>query len=87
MTRFGFIFRTAERTFRSGERTFRSGERTFRSAEHKPNTLQRYIKTRYYANIYPTIFIHLQRVSSGQRNGSVTLNPTGFLFGFRKTTR
>ena len=61
------MFRSAVSTFRSGERTFRSGERTLRSAEHKPNTLQRYIKTRYYANIYPTIFIHLQRVSSGQR--------------------
>ena len=66
MTRFGFIFTTAERTFRSGERTFRSGERTFRSgectfriAEYKPNTVQRYIKTGYYANIYTTVFIHL----------------------------
>ena len=56
------MFRSAVSTFRSGEHTFRSGERTFRSAEHKPNTVQRYIKTRYYANIYPTIFIHLQRV-------------------------
>ena len=35
MTRFVFIFTTAERTFRSGERTFRSGERMFRSAEYK----------------------------------------------------
>ena len=61
------MFRSAVSTFRSGEHTFRSGERTFRSAEHKPNTVQRYIKTRYYANIYPTIFIHLQRVISGQR--------------------
>ena len=41
MTRFGFIFRTAERTFRSGERTFRSGERTFRSAEYKTNKVYR----------------------------------------------
>ena len=59
------MFRSAVSTFRSGERAFRSGERTFRSAEHKPNTVQRYIKTRYYANIYPTIFIHLQRVRGG----------------------
>ena len=41
MTRFGFIFRTAERTFRSGERIFRSGERTFRSAEYKTNKVYR----------------------------------------------
>ena len=41
MTRFGFIFRTAERTFRSGERTFRSGERPFRSAEYKTNKVYR----------------------------------------------
>ena len=41
MTRFGFIFRTAERTFRGGERTFRSGERTFRSAEYKTNKVYR----------------------------------------------
>ena len=41
MTRFGFIFTTAERTFRSGERTFRSGERTFRSAEYKTNKVYR----------------------------------------------
>ena len=62
------MFRSAVSTFRSGEHTFRSGERTFRSAEHKPNTVQRYIKTRYYANIYPTIFIHLQRVKGRQDN-------------------
>ena len=43
MTRFGFIFTTAERTFRSGERTFRSGERTFRTAEHKTNTCSKQI--------------------------------------------
>ena len=41
MTRFGFIFTTAERKFRSGERIFRSGERTFRSAEYKTNKLYR----------------------------------------------
>ena len=41
MTRFGFIFTTAERTFRSGERTFRSGERTFRSPEYKTNKVYR----------------------------------------------
>ena len=34
MTRFGFIFTTAERTFRSGERTFRS-------AEYKTNKVYR----------------------------------------------
>ena len=34
MTRFGFIFRTAECTFRSGERTFRS-------AEYKTNKVYR----------------------------------------------
>ena len=54
------MFRSAVSTFRSGECTFRSGERTFRNAEYKPNTVQRYIKTEYYANIYTTIFIHLQ---------------------------
>ena len=54
------MFRSAVSTFRSGECTFRSGERTFRNAEYKPNTVQRYIKTGYYANIYTTIFIHLQ---------------------------
>ena len=52
-------FRSGERIFRSGERIFRSGERTFRTAEYKPNTVQRYIKTEYYANIYTTVFIHL----------------------------
>ena len=41
MTRFCFIFTTAERTFRSGERIFRSGERTFRSAEYKTNKVYR----------------------------------------------
>ena len=46
--------------FRSAVSTFRSGECTFRNAEYKPNTVQRYIKTEYYANIYTTIFIHLQ---------------------------
>ena len=54
------MFRSAVSMFRSGECTFRSGERTFRNAEHKPSTVQRYIKTEYYANIYTTIFIHLQ---------------------------
>ena len=54
------MFRSAVSTFRSGGCTFRSGERTFRNAEYKPNTVQRYIKTEYYANIYTTIFIHLQ---------------------------
>ena len=54
------MFRSAVSTFRNGECTFRSGERTFRNAEYKPNTVQRYIKTGYYANIYTTIFIHLQ---------------------------
>ena len=54
------MFRSAVSMFRSGECTFRSGERTFRNAEYKPNTVQRYIKTEYYANIYTTIFIHLQ---------------------------
>ena len=34
MTRFGFMFTTAERTFRSGERTFRS-------AEYKTNKVYR----------------------------------------------
>ena len=53
------MFRSAVSTFRSGECTFRSGERTFRNAEYKPNTVQRYIKTEYYANIYTTVFIHL----------------------------
>ena len=53
------MFRSAVSTFRSGECTFRSGERTFRNAEYKPNTVQRYIKTGYYANIYTTVFIHL----------------------------
>ena len=54
------MFRSAVSTFRSGECTFRSGERTFRNAEYKPNTMQRYIKAGYYANIYTTTFIHLQ---------------------------
>ena len=54
------MFRSAVSTFRSGECTFRSGERKFRNADYKPNTVQRYIKTEYYANIYTTIFIHLQ---------------------------
>ena len=53
------MFRSAVSTFRSGECTFRSGERTFRNAEYKANTVQRYIKTGYYANIYTTVFIHL----------------------------
>ena len=68
------MFRSAVSTFRSGEYTFRSGERTFRSAEHKPNTVQRYIKTRYYANIYPTIFIHLQRVRGGSEVAKTILS-------------
>ena len=35
-------------------------EHTYRNAEYKPNTVQRYIKTGYYANICTTILIHLQ---------------------------
>ena len=54
------MFRSAVSTFHNGKYTFRSGERTFRNAEYKPNTVQRYIKTEYYANIYTSIFIHLQ---------------------------
>ena len=41
MTRFGFIFTTADRPFRRGARTFPSGESTFRSAEYKTNKVYR----------------------------------------------
>ena len=54
------MFRTAVSTFRSGERIFCIAEHTYRNAEYKPNTVQRYIKTGYYANICTTILIHLQ---------------------------